>query len=264
MNPPIWTPEQQTALITLCARAVQQQWSNPILIDPWSVQAAELLDLNYHQLRLPHYSLLTVVTRARTFDDIALAWQREHQQAIVLHLGCGLDSRGQRAHLPGKALWFDIDFPEVIEYRRGLYPLDGPCYKTIGSSIADLLIPAVHSRSEVLVLAEGLLMYLEPETIERLLHWLVQTYPSGQVVFDAISGLVARAARPAARASYRWSLDDPQAICRQEPRLKLVEEIPTSRWAAFDRMPLLNRLLIRALDRIPALMRMNRILIYRF
>ena len=50
--------------------------------------------------------------RAAVFDQ----WVREQMKAMpaatVLHLGCGLDSRVQRAG--GTCLWYDVDFPEVI------------------------------------------------------------------------------------------------------------------------------------------------------
>jgi O-methyltransferase involved in polyketide biosynthesis len=40
----------------------------------------------------------------------------------VLHLGCGLDSRVFRIDPLATVHWYDIDFPDVIELRRRLYP----------------------------------------------------------------------------------------------------------------------------------------------
>jgi O-methyltransferase involved in polyketide biosynthesis len=54
--------------------------------------------------------------RAAVFDD----WIRAHldgdSATVILHLGCGLDSRVLRVGASGN-LWFDVDFPEVIEER---------------------------------------------------------------------------------------------------------------------------------------------------
>lgn len=40
--------------------------------------------------------------------------------AVVLHIGCGMDSRVERVSVKGKQ-WYDIDFPDVIEARRKYY-----------------------------------------------------------------------------------------------------------------------------------------------
>ena len=58
--------------------------------------------------------------RSAVFDN----WLREEMQrtkdAVVIHIGCGMDSRvirvGTKEHL-----WYDVDFPEVIQERRRYY-----------------------------------------------------------------------------------------------------------------------------------------------
>lgn len=57
---------------------------------------------------------------AAVFD----AWLSEQMAqmpgAVVLHLGCGMDSRVLRIGT-GEHDWYDVDFPEVIEERRKYY-----------------------------------------------------------------------------------------------------------------------------------------------
>jgi len=40
----------------------------------------------------------------------------------MLHLGCGIDSRVYRFDPPVSVRWFDVDYPEVFELRKCLYP----------------------------------------------------------------------------------------------------------------------------------------------
>ena len=48
--------------------------------------------------------------RARVFDDWAEAMLKQDDAALVLHIGCGLDSRCMRIKQPYK-LWIDCDLP---------------------------------------------------------------------------------------------------------------------------------------------------------
>lgn len=48
--------------------------------------------------------------RARTFDDWVRKMLAICQNATVLHIGCGLDSRILRVGASG-VLWYDLDFP---------------------------------------------------------------------------------------------------------------------------------------------------------
>ena len=60
--------------------------------------------------------------RAKAFDDWTRAFIEKHPDAIVLNLGCGLDSRVFRVDPPPEIAWFDVDFPEVIDIRERVYP----------------------------------------------------------------------------------------------------------------------------------------------
>ncbi|WP_220449281.1 class I SAM-dependent methyltransferase [Nonomuraea longispora] len=65
---------------------------------------------------------VTVAMRARHLDDWTRDFLAEHPAAIVLHLGCGMDTRAHRVG-PGPGVhWYDVDFPEVIDLRERLYP----------------------------------------------------------------------------------------------------------------------------------------------
>lgn len=77
-----------------------------------------------------------------------------------------------------------------------------------------------------LVLAEGLLYYLEPETVHSVLHEVVEYFGSGQVAFDKLGTLaITFTSRvkflKASRSAFSWGVDDPREIEEIHPRLKL-------------------------------------------
>src|ERR1700759_1151484 len=85
-----------------------------------------------HRTMLPASNQYQVVLRAKQLDDWCADFLQRHRDAIVLHLGCGLDGRVFRLGAPN--LWFDVDQPGVIELRRRLYD-DTEHYRMIGSSV---------------------------------------------------------------------------------------------------------------------------------
>jgi O-methyltransferase involved in polyketide biosynthesis len=48
-----------------------------------------------------------------------------HPGAVVLHLGCGLDSRVFRVDPAAGHRWHHLDFPDVIEVKREPYRASG-------------------------------------------------------------------------------------------------------------------------------------------
>ena len=55
--------------------------------------------------------------RAAVVDAWVKAETETDEECLVLHIGCGLDSRFARVG-ETRALWYDVDLPTVIEERR--------------------------------------------------------------------------------------------------------------------------------------------------
>ena len=58
--------------------------------------------------------------RSKVFDLWLIQRMDEIENAIVIHTGCGMDSRVERVGTKGH-LWYDVDFPEVIQERKKYY-----------------------------------------------------------------------------------------------------------------------------------------------
>src|SRR5512147_945932 len=80
---------------------------------------------------------LAAVWRAKVHDDWARSFLADHPDAVVLHLGCGLDARAFRIDPPATVDWYDLDYPSVIELRRQSLP-PREHYTLIDSSVTDL------------------------------------------------------------------------------------------------------------------------------
>ena len=111
-----------------------------------------------------------VTTRSAHFDRWARQFLAVHPEAVVLHLGCGLDSRFFRL-APGPGVeWYDIDYPDVARLRTQLYPA-AEHYHVIPASVTDpTWLQDIQTGRPTLMIAEGLTMYLTEQDGVALLR----------------------------------------------------------------------------------------------
>jgi O-methyltransferase involved in polyketide biosynthesis len=220
------TPEQETLLITLYAKA---QPDNPLLFDPTARDILNCVDYDFARLRVPYKTVVLVCQRAKKMDAVTRTFLDEHPGAVVLQLGCGLDSRFLRLD-DGRVNWYDLDMPPVMELRRQFFTA-GDRYHMIAASVTDLewVDRVASDQRPVLVVAEGLLMYLREPDVRRLVIRLHETFPGCRLIADVFSRLTARSAanHPALKytgARTGWGIDDPRELEAWAPGLRLLEE----------------------------------------
>jgi O-methyltransferase involved in polyketide biosynthesis len=132
-----FTKEKETMLVTLYGRALNSQSKDPILSDLAAEEAIRRIDYDFMNLNVKWNDILAIAARAKMFDLWTDEYLASHPDAVVLHLGCGLDSRVFRIDPPASILWFDVDFPEIIELRQRLFP-ERAEYHMIGTSVTEL------------------------------------------------------------------------------------------------------------------------------
>jgi O-methyltransferase involved in polyketide biosynthesis len=270
-----FTKEKETMLMTLSGRAIQSQWKNPILRDPWAEEAMRHIDydLSKQLAGVASWRIwkdigpTVIATRAATFDLLTTRFLADHPDATVLHVGCGMDSRVFRIDLPAGVQWFDVDYPDVIDLRRQLFPTQDN-YHMIGAPLDDLRwLDEVPRERPGLMIAEGVLHYLSKTEVRALLNAVVAHFPGGQMIFDICNSMIVKNAGSnvgGTGATYKWGLDDPQDIKQLEPKLELVKEYSMHELVAFSRFPFWVRALYRVQDLNPTLRRMERTLVYRY
>lgn len=189
--------------------------------DPYAERTVAAIDYDFAKLKIAGKVQVLMAVRSRIFDDLVRRWLAENPGGEVLSLGSGLDARHLRQ--TGYARWTDLDFPEVIRLREALLP-PAPHHGSIASSATEWAWLTAYrpAADRLLVVMEGLSMYLHPEDVYTLLSRLAGL--CGQVTFmlDAYSTLTARKAglQPSLRrtgAVIRWGVDDPAEIERRTP-----------------------------------------------
>ena len=263
------TKEKETMLISLYSRALHSRSEKPLLRDPWAEKAIEKVDYNFSSIKINKVEPLAIAIRAKQFDIWVSDWIDKNPESTVLHLGCGLDSRVYRVDPPSTIHWFDIDYPEVIDLRRQLYP-EHPSYSMISASLLDDgWLKGIPGNLPAIIIAEGVLMYLPTSSVGPLLGRLVSHFPSGRIAFDALSTRGAKMGRAdkavsATGAEFRWGLDNPNDVKKFAPKMELIAELSSAHLPGHERLPMVMRAVVQAIEPFPALRRLNRLLLYRF
>jgi O-methyltransferase involved in polyketide biosynthesis len=120
--------------------------------------------------------------RSKVFDCWVYNLALKNPNAVIIHLGCGLDSRINRLNLNN--LFYDVDFSAVI-FERKKYFSESKNYKMIESDIEDVsFINKLEKRDNAIVVIEGVSMYLENESLKNTLIKLANYYKSISVLVD--------------------------------------------------------------------------------
>ena len=264
------TGAQQTALIGLYAKALDSRRPDSILCDREADQALQRVDCDFTALRLRRRDQISAAVRAKAYDRWGQCFIDAHPECVVLHLGCGLDTRVYRVNPPATVDWYDIDLPEVVRLRRRLFtPRAG--LHTIAASVTDpRLLDPIAADKPVLVVAEGLTPYLRAADGVAMLRRITERFPGGELVFDGYSTVGVRGLQryPAVKASgaqLHWSINDPHDLEKTVPGL--IFDCESWYWGPVEIKQHYSRLyrrLMPILFHITPIRRLGRALYYHF
>ena len=132
--------------------------------------------------------------RARVFDDWTDEMLARHPQAIVLHIGCGLDSRCLRVKQP-YSQWLDCDFPDVIETRKSYYSETEHYRMTTLNAAEPDTVKSLPDADTAIIVFEGISMYLTHSELHGFFQALQSKYAELHILMDAYTEFGASASK---------------------------------------------------------------------
>jgi len=215
---------EKTLLITLYIRAMESQRPDALVKDERAEALIRQLDQESLRKTLAltdDFSRVAVILKGREFDRFTQDFLARHPDAVVVHIGCGLDTRFERLD-NGRLEWYDLDLPEVIEMRRKLIGGEGARHHFLACSVLeDAWLEAVKARPSCpfLFLAEGVFMYFTEAQVKSLVLRLHEHFPDAELVFDAFSPIMrwghnVRVTRTRVGAYLHWALKHGQDLER--------------------------------------------------
>ena len=164
--------------------------------------------------------------RSAVFDEWLKRQIADAPDAVIIHIGCGMDSRIIRTGAENHK-WYDVDFPEVIEERKRYYA-ETDDYKMIAADArACGWLTAIEEKKSAIVVMEGVSMYLTVDEMRNLADSLCTHFESITLLVDAYTSFAAKMSKrrnPIKDVGVTdvYGIDNPQAY--QGEKLAFVKE----------------------------------------
>ena len=190
-----------TATMVAAARAVASNDANPIINDPfaapWCARSGLISSAAWSTANSPttadggerdlQLETDSIAVRTRFFDDFFLNAARDGVRQSVI-LAAGLDARAYRLSWPSGSVVYEVDQPQVIEFKTttmsGLGAAPAAERRTVSIDLREDWPAALRSSGFDVTQptawsAEGLLMYLPPEAQDRLFDNITELSATG-------------------------------------------------------------------------------------
>ena len=129
--------------------------------------------------------------RSAVFDEWVKKERLTYPSAVVLHVGCGLDSRVLRVG-EGDEAWFDVDLPSVIEERKRYYE-ETERYQMLSADLKNpSSLSALPSAERGILLLEGVSMYLANDELRAALAKIGAQFSNLSVLVDCYTPFAAK------------------------------------------------------------------------
>lgn len=259
----------QTMLATLYAKALDADLPAPILGDRYAKEVVERIDYDWSKTTITAARSPSVATRSAHFDQWARQFLAANPNAVVLHLGCGLDARFFRLE-PGPGVdWYDVDYPEVAALRRQLLPERDRNHVVAASVIDPAWFAEIPTDRPILMIGEGLTMYLTEQDGFGLLRRVVEHGSRGELQFDVFNSLGIKtqwsnAVVRRSGAKLHWAINRPDDILAAVPGTRLLEWVRWFESDTFGKLPRAYRVLGTVMSLVPATANMSQYHRYAF
>jgi len=176
----VTTPIQHvsdTARWVALYRAMESDRPDALFRDPYARKlAGEQGERIVGSMRKGRAWAWPMIVRTAVIDELILRTIDQEGVDTVLNLAAGLDTRPYRLPLPASLTWIEVDFPDVIAYKTGQLADARPvcALQHVGVDLTDaarrraLFDQIGAAARRVLVVSEGLLIYLPPEQVAAL------------------------------------------------------------------------------------------------
>lgn len=242
----------ETMLIPLRARYLESKKENGIIYDPKTIEILDNIECDFSgKKEVSIGSQLGVAIRTEILDEQVNDFLIRNPHAVVINLGCGLDTRFHRID-NGSVIWYDLDVPEAIELRKKFFD-ETDRFHFIPKSVTDpTWLELIPKDKPLLFVAEGLLMYFKEGEVKEILGMIGSRYPESEMLLEAMSPFIAKRTDKHADvknydAQFKWGIKTGEDLEKWQIGIKFIKE-----WYYFERHK--NRLPIffKLLSFIPA------------
>lgn len=176
----------ETMLVPLYARALESKKKKHAFFDETAVRVVDSLDYDFAKHGKSKMNMWGCAARTIILDREAKAYIDKNPDCTVVNMACGLDDRFSRVD-NGHIDWYNIDFENVMAIRNKLIPSRDRVTDIIGSVLDVSWLERIKNRKNVLIIAEGLLMYLKEDEVQSLFEKMADSFEFCTLLLELMS-----------------------------------------------------------------------------
>ena len=181
---------QETLVIPLYSRKLCTELYPNLFQDETAVRLIDQIDYDFSEVEKNSHSLMqrfgSLEVAMRQYD---LAFEvrdylKDHPNAAVVNLGCGLDGTGRSCD-NGSCKIYNLDLPDVIAVRNELLPA-GEREENIPCNLNDTeWFSQIDASGGAVFFAAGVFYYFLKEQVKTLVRAMEDAFPGAVLAFDA-------------------------------------------------------------------------------
>ena len=215
----------ETMLQTVYARAKESSGRGAIH-DAKAEELIEKLDYDFSLADKDTAMRSGVIARTIVLDRLTKAWLGAHPGAVVVNIACGLDTRCYR--MSGYAHWYNLDLPETMAVREKLLPESGTISQIAMSAMEDWGSKISEQNVPVLIVIEGLTMYLNTKDVQRIFAVISSRFKKATVFAETMNPMIVRHFKEksieGSHAKFTWCVKNGSALAALLPDFQFMEE----------------------------------------
>ena len=215
----------ETMLQTVYARAKESSGRGAIH-DAKAKELIEKLDYDFTLADKDTAMRSGVIARTIVLDKLTKSWLAAHSGAVVVNIACGLDTRCYR--MSGYAHWYNLDLPQTMAVREKFLPESGTISQSAMSAMEDWGGEISEQNVPVLIVIEGLTMYLSETDVQRIFAVIAKRFCQATVFVETMNPMVVKRFKEksidANNAKFTWGVKNGEALAELLPDFRFVEE----------------------------------------
>ena len=215
----------ETMLQTVYARARESR-GRGVIRDAKAEELVEKLDYDFSLAEKDTAMRSGVIARTIVLDRLTTAYLAGHPGAVVVNIACGLDTRCYR--MTGYRHWYNLDLPETMVVREKLLPESGTVTQIAMSAMDDWGSRIEETDAPVLIIIEGLTMYLTEADVQRIFAVIAGRVDAATVLVETMNPMVVKRFKEksieGSNAKFTWGVRDGRALAALLPDFRFVAE----------------------------------------
>ena len=172
---------------TLYARAKESKKPHHKIYDEKAIEIVEQMDYDFSLADKDTVMSSGVVSRTIVLDRMAADFVKEHPDATVINIACGMDTRFYRVD-NGKIRWYNIDLPVTMEVREKYIKENERVINIVASAMDERWTAQIQTITDsVLIIVEGLSMYLTETDVKQILSIIDRHFPQVTVFMEILN-----------------------------------------------------------------------------